>query len=329
MRAIAPGRVNLIGDHTDYTSGFVFPMAINRYTTITFEKSESLVELHSEDDPDPVTYSLNESFNAVMNPRWGRYVAAVTSLIASPQAIRGTVSTTIPVGAGLSSSAALEIAVALACGASTDARELSLLTQHAEHLATGVPTGIMDQLCITSAREGYGTLIDCRTLEVKQVPIPDDVDFVVRFIAHRTLEGSEYATRVAQCAAAEQEIGPLRDATLESCASLSDPIVRRRAQHVIQENERVTLFASALQNRNFEEAGQLMTNSHRSLADLFQTSTPQMDAAVQEVLSIPGVYGARMTGGGFGGCVVAMVKPETQIEGWRVRPVDGARLFLD
>ena len=327
MRAIAPGRVNLIGDHTDYTGGLVFPMAIDRNTTVTFERSESLFELHSEDDPDPVIYSLTESFNPVLHPRWGRYVAAVTSLISSPQAIRGTVSTTIPVGAGLSSSAALEIAVALACGAPTDARELSLLAQRAEHLATGVPTGIMDQLCITSAREGHGTLIDCRTLEVQHIPIPNDVEFVVRFIAHRTLEGSEYASRVAQCAAAEQEIGPLRDASLDSCASLSDPVVRHRAQHVIQENMRVTLFASALQNRNFEEAGRLMTDSHRSLADLFDTSTPQMDAAVQEILSIPGVYGARMTGGGFGGCVVAMVKAGTQIEGWRVRPVSGARLI--
>lgn len=329
MRAIAPGRVNLIGDHTDYTGGLVFPMAIDRYTTITFERSDSVIDLHSEDDPVPVTYSVTEAFDPGMHPRWGRYVAAVTSLISSPQAIRGTVSTTIPVGAGLSSSAALEIAVALACGAPTDARELSLLTQHAEHLATGVPTGIMDQLCITSAREGHGTLIDCRTFEVQHVPIPEDLEFVVRFITHRTLEGSEYSSRVAQCTAAEREIGALRDATLDSCATLSDPVVRHRAQHVVQENQRVTMFARALQSHNFEEAGQLMTDSHQSLAELFEISTPQMDAAVAEILSIPGVYGARMTGGGFGGCVVAMVKPGTQIEGWRVRPVSGARLLLD
>ncbi len=329
MRAIAPGRVNLIGDHTDYTGGLVFPMAVDRYTTITFERCESFIDLTSDDDPDSVTYSLKAAFDPAMTPRWGRYVAAVTSLIASPQAICGTVSTTIPVGAGLSSSAALEIAVALACGAPTNPLELSLLTQRAEHIATGVPTGIMDQLCITSARDGHGTLIDCRNFEVRHIPIPQNVEFVVRFIAHRTLEGSEYTSRVAQCAAAEREIGPLRDATPDSCTALSDPIIRRRAQHVIHENQRVTAFATALQNLNFEEAGQLMTESHRSLAEQFETSTPQMDNAVEEILSVPGVYGARMTGGGFGGCIVAMVEPGTHIDGWRVRPVRGAQLLLD
>ena len=329
MRAIAPGRVNLIGDHTDYTGGLVFPMAIDRFTTITFEESQSIVALSSDDDPDAVTYSLTDSFDPTMSPRWGRYVAAVTSLMQSPHAIRGTVSTTIPVGAGLSSSAALEIAVALACGAPNDVRELALLTQRAEHLATGVPTGIMDQLCIASARENYGTLIDCRTLDVQHIPIPNDVEFVVRFIAHRTLEGSEYATRVAQCAAAELVIGPLRDASLDDCSQISDQIVQRRARHVIQENQRVIEFTNALQARDFDSAGQLMTESHRSLSALYETSTPQMDSEVDETLSIPGVYGARMTGGGFGGCIVAMVRPNTPIDGWRVRPVGGAHLMGD
>lgn len=328
MRSIAPGRVNLIGDHTDYTGGLVFPMAIDRYTTITFEKTESQIDLYSDEDPDPVSYSLTDEFDYAKNPRWGRYVAAVTSLISSPQAIRGTVTTTIPVGAGLSSSAALEIAVALACGAPTDPLQLSLLTQRAEHIATGVPTGIMDQLCITSARDGHGTLIDCRTFEVQHIRIPEEVEFVVRFVAHRTLEGSEYASRVAQCTAAEREIGPLRDASLDSCATLVDPVIRRRAEHVIQENRRVTMFASALQNLNFHEAGRLMTESHQSLAELFETSTPQMDTAVRETLAMPGVYGARMTGGGFGGCIVAMVEKGTSIDGWRVRPVGGAHLSL-
>jgi galactokinase len=329
MRVIAPGRVNLIGDHTDYTGGLVFPMAIDRYTTIAFEHSESTVLLTSADDPDPVSYRITDSFDPTMTPRWGRYVAAVTSLIHNPRAITGTVTTTIPVGAGLSSSAALEVAIGLACGASSSPIQLAQLTQRAEFLATGVPTGIMDQLCIASAQEGHGTLIDCRSLEVKQMPIPNEVEFVVRFIAHRTLEGSEYATRVAQCAAAEKVIGPLRDATIEKALLITNDEIRRRAQHVISENERVLMFTRALQAKNFVSAGHLMTDSHWSLSQLYETSTPQMDAAVNEVLAQPGVYGARMTGGGFGGCIVAMVQPATALEGWRVRPVSGATLLSE
>lgn len=329
MRVVAPGRVNLIGDHTDYTGGLVFPMAINRYTTIDYEYSDSLVSLTSEDDPDPVSFRVTDVFDATMTPRWGRYVAAVSSLMNNPHGITGRVSTTIPVGAGLSSSAALEVAVALAYGESSTPTQLAQLTQRAEFLATGVPTGIMDQLCIASAQEGHGTLIDCRTLDVQHIPIPADVEFVVQFIAHRTLEGSEYATRVDQCNQAEKIIGPLRGATIEQSSSIADPIIRRRAEHVISENERVLRFTEALQARDFEVAGQLMTKSHWSLSTLYETSTPQMDAVVTKVLMQPGVYGARMTGGGFGGCIVAMVQSGTALDGWRVRPVSGASVQND
>lgn len=339
MRVIAPGRVNLIGDHTDYTGGLVFPMAIDRYTTINFDygdssadsspdsSSRSLMTLTSNDDPETVRYDINSPFDPHMTPRWGRYVAAVTSLLDAPRPINGSVSTTIPVGAGLSSSAALEVAVAVACGAQLHPEQLAQLAQRAEHLATGVPTGIMDQLCIASAREGHGTLIDCRTLAVQHVPIPADVEFVVRFIAHRTLEGSEYATRVAQCRAAEEIIGPLRDASLATTSSITNDTVRRRAEHVIEENQRVQQFAQALIERDFAAAGELMTQGHWSLSHLFDTSTPQMDTAVTDALQVPGVYGARMTGGGFGGCIVAMVHPTCELEGWRVRPVSGAKLL--
>lgn len=329
MRAIAPGRVNLIGDHTDYTGGFVFPMAIDRYTTIEFEYTDSTISLTSADDPDPVSFSLGNAFDSAMSPRWGRYVAAVTSLIPAPRGISGSISTTIPVGAGLSSSAALEIAVALATGASSEPSDVAQLTQRAEHLATGVPTGIMDQLCIASARKEHGTLIDCRSLEVHHVPIPSDIEFVVQFIAHRTLEGSEYATRVAQCAAAEKIIGPLRDASIDSTSKISDTIIRQRAEHVINENQRVHQFCHALKSRDYRASGHLMTDSHWSLSRLYETSTPQMDQAVTDILARDGVYGARMTGGGFGGCIVAMVQPGTPLDGWRVRPVNGASLVLD
>ena len=315
MRVVAPGRVNLIGEHTDYTGGLVFPMAIDRWTSIDYDVADSGIVLDSADEDGTVSIALGQPFDAAMTPSWGRYVGAVASLMNSPRSISGRINTTIPVGAGLSSSAALEIAVALALGCELPSSELAQLTQRAEHVATGVPTGIMDQLCIASARGGHGTMIDCRTLEVTHVPIPTDVKIVVRFIAHRTLVGSAYADRVAQCAAAESIIGPLRDASLADVASITDATIASRARHVISENARVVSFASALAGGDYSTAGDIMSDCHRSLAEDFATSNDQMNAAVQDMRAIPGVFGARMTGGGFGGCIVALCEPDAVIDG--------------
>ena len=324
MRVVAPGRVNLIGEHTDYTGGLVFPMAIDRWTTIDYDMTGSGIVLDSADADGTVSIALGQSFDAAMTPSWGRYIGAVASLLDSPREISGHVTTTIPVGAGLSSSAALEIAAALALGCELPASELAQLTRRAEHLATGVPTGIMDQLCIASAREGHGTMIDCRTLEVTHVPIPTDLKIVVRFIAHRTLVGSAYADRVAQCAAAESIIGPLRDASLTDIAAITDATIASRARHVITDNARVVSFASALASGDYSTAGEIMSDCHRSLAEDFATSNDQMNAAVQDMRAIPGVFGARMTGGGFGGCIVALCEPDAVVDGWHVKPVSAA-----
>lgn len=325
-RTTAPGRVNLIGDHTDYTGGLVLPMAIDLATTIEWEESDRL-HLVSADDPEPVDIDPRAPFDSSMTPRWGRYVAAVASLMESPRGITGRVSTTLPVGAGLSSSAALEIAAALAMGFRGDPVALARMCQRAEHLATGVPTGIMDQMCIASAREGTATLIDCSTLAVRHVTVPDDAAVLVQFIARRTLEGSEYADRVAECARAESEIGPLRSAGLDDTARISDPVARTRARHVISENRRVEAFAAALDAGDCAGAGALMTESHRSLAGDFAVSTPIMDAAVARMLELPGVFGARMTGGGFGGCIVALIAHDAEGPGWRVHPSAGPDLY--
>jgi galactokinase len=299
-------------------------MAIDRWTAIDYDIADAGIVLDSADADGTVSIALGQPFDAAMTPSWGRYVGAVASLLPSPRGISGHVSTTIPVGAGLSSSAALEIAVALALGYELPSSELAQLTQRAEHLATGVPTGIMDQLCIASAREGHGTMIDCRTLEVQHVPIPTDVKIVVRFIAHRTLVGSAYADRVAQCAAAESIIGPLRDASLADVAAIADVTIASRARHVISENTRVVSFASSLAGGDYSGAGEIMTESHHSLAEDFATSNDQMNAAVQDMRAMPGVFGARMTGGGFGGCIVALCEPDAVVDGWHVKPVSAA-----
>lgn len=318
-----PGRVNLIGDHTDYTGGLVFPIAIDRATRIDFTAASRIVRLESDDQPGTVEFDPSAPFDAAIQPSWGRYPWAVASLMDDPRPVTGRITTSIPVGAGLSSSAALEIACALAFGADMDALELALLTRRAEHLATGVPTGIMDQLCIASAHEGHGMLIDCSSHDVAHVPIPDDVTFVVRFVAHRTLEGSEYATRVRECAIAEEIVGPLCLAHIDQVDSIDDPVIRSRARHVVSENERVRAFVDALARGNLVAAGRLMTGSHHSLARDYETSTAEMDRAVQDACATPGVFGARMTGGGFGGCIVAMCGPDSPLEGWRVRPSGG------
>lgn len=319
--------MNLIGDHTDYTGGLVFPMAIDRGTTIDFDVGGNAIELRSDAEDDAVRIELPVEVDpSAVTPRWGTYLAAMARELHATTGIVGTVTSTIPAGAGLSSSAALECAVGLALGFEGPPVELAQIAQRAEHAATGVPTGIMDQLCIAAARRGTATMIDCHTLEVTLVDVPDDIDVVVRFVAHRTLVGSAYADRVAECRAAEAVLGPLRSTTIDAIGAAElDEVVRRRARHVVTENQRVVDFAAALAAGDYPAAGALMVAGHRSLAHDFETSTPTMDRAVDELVASPGVYGARMTGGGFGGCVVAICEPGALTDGWVVAASDGAR----
>lgn len=328
MRTRAPGRVNLIGDHTDYTGGLVFPMAIDRWTEFEGDAADGTVTVDSRDVEGTVHFAIGAPFDPGMQPSWGRYVAAVASVVNPRHGIAGTVSSGVPVGAGLSSSAALELCLAHALNDDISPLSLALLMQQAERMATGVPTGIMDQLCIASAREGTGTLIDCGTFNVTHVPIPDNVEIVVRFVAHRTLEGSGYSDRVRECAEAEAAVGPLRDATPGHVNTIEDPVVARRARHVVTENRRVLDFTRALSAGDLHGAGVLMRESHESLSRDFEVSTPQMDSVVDETCAVRGVHGARMTGGGFGGCIVALCEPGTDLPGWRVRPV-GASCRVD
>ena len=327
MRAIAPGRVNLIGDHTDYTGGLVFPMAINRHTVIDARFNEDpSISLTSADEPDVANFAIPVSDISSLQPQWARYIAAVAAECNATRGIVGTITTDIPIGSGLSSSAALEVATALALGFDGSARELAQLAQRAEHLATGVPTGIMDQLCISLAEEHHAMLIDCSTLEVVHIPIPQECKIVVSFVTHRTLQGSEYGERVRQCNSAESIIGPLRLASIDMLELIEDATISMRARHVINENQRVRDFAHALAFNDLQHAGRLMNEGHASLARDFATSTSVMDAAVDEIQKIPGVFGARMTGGGFGGCAVALCSHDADVPGWTVSAVGAARL---
>ena len=331
--ARAPGRVNLIGDHTDYTGGLVLPMAIDRHTTIVFERSDDVSATSSNFDGQ-VRFDLPVADAAAVQPAWGRYIAGVAAAMnerhMTPRGFTGAVATTVPIGGGLSSSAALEVAAALAFGIDADATTIAAVCRRAEHLATNVPCGIMDQLTSLSGVKDHALLIDCHSLDVRPIRIPDSLAVWVVEISSRTLDGSEYPARVAQCAVAEREIGPLRLADVQSANRIVDPVVRARARHVVTENERVRQFAAALMAGDFRAAGQLMIASHASLRDDFATSTTQMDAAVEHYSQVPGVYGVRMTGGGFGGCIVMLADDDAAIDaainGMRVHAADGASL---
>ena len=277
-------------------------------------------------DLEPVVLPLLVEHPEAIEPRWGRYVAGVVAEMDHPHGFVGDITTDIPIGSGLSSSAALEVAVALALGFEGSPIELAQVCRRAEQRASGVPCGIMDQLCIAAGVRDHALLIDCGELTIDPVAIPDDVEIVVQHIAHRTLVGSAYADRVRECAEAEAAIGPLRHATVAEARTIDDPVIRARAVHVTSENGRVLRFAEALRADDLRAAGQLMVESHRSLAEQFETSTPMMDTVVEQLRATPGVYGARMTGGGFGGCVVALTEPGALSYGWVVRAVDGAHV---
>ncbi|MFZ9925169.1 MAG: galactokinase [Ilumatobacteraceae bacterium] len=337
--ARAPGRVNLIGDHTDYTGGLVLPMAIDRETTITFTASPH-VELTSRDFDGHVRFDLPTASASTVLPSWGRYVAGVAAAMSersmAPIGFSGTVATTVPIGGGLSSSAALEVAAALAFGIEADNATIAAVCRRAEHLATNVPCGIMDQLTSTAGVKDHALMIDCHSLDITPIRIPDGVSVWVVPVSARTLDGSEYPMRVAQCAAAEREIGPLRSADLAGTNNIVDRVIRARARHVVSENLRVRAFAAALAANDLHDVGKIMYEGHHSLSRDFETSTPAMDAAVEHFARIPGVHGARMTGGGFGGCLVILADDDAPIaagadsdghsDAMRVRAADGASL---
>ena len=338
VRAHSPGRVNLIGDHTDYNEGVALPMAVDLGTTVTFvPDGGDRVVLWSADEPEPADVDVHVPFDPALlravEPRWARYVAAVVAAVHPASGGRGRVATTLPIGAGLSSSAALEVATALALGLEAEPVTVARLCQRAEQAATGVPAGLMDQLVVSAARPGHALLIDFADLSTEHVAIPAGVEVVVVHSGEtRTLDRSAYAARRAECEAAARRLGPLGRLGPTEAAGIPDPVLRRRARHVASECERVRSVVGALRTGDLAEAGRLMTASHHSLAHDFDVSTPALDALVAWLGAQPGVFGARLTGAGFGGCVVALTEPGAVDVGalptpaWRVRATGGANV---
>ena len=329
LRAFAPGRVNLIGDHTDYTGGLVLPMAIRMGTTVTGHREGSAVRLSTDAYEEAAFFDL-----PVVAPlgleSWARYIEAVAAVIRPEVGFTGRVTSDLPIGAGLSSSASLEVAVALALGHPGPPLAIARDCRQAELLASGVPCGIMDQLVSVAGVEGHALLLDCAALSWEPVPVPQNVEIVVIHSGEeRALAGSAYADRRQSCEEVASIVGPLRTATLDDVSALPDPVLRARARHVVSENARVSAFAAALRAGDLVDCGRLMVESHRSLSEDFQVSTDRLDRMVAELTARPGVYGARMTGAGFGGCVVALTRPGAVVEGWAVRPSGGAYIEWD
>jgi galactokinase len=302
--------VNLVGDHTDYQDGLCLPMAIDREVRIAFmPRADSEVHVTSEgfEGAAHLVAGAPASDDA---PAWTRTLVAVLDVLASrgrsPVGFDATVTSTVPVGSGLSSSAAFEVAFALAAatvaGMPLQGTELALAARDAEHLASGVPCGVMDQMAAVHGQRGHALLLDCRTLEVTPIRLPPSCEvLVVHSGLARRLETSAYAERRAACEAAAARIGVamLRDAVPAQVAD--DPIAR----HVVEENARTVAFADAFRHGDLAECGALMLASHASLRDDFQVSTPELDLLVDLAVQ-EGAFGARLTGAGFGGCVVAL-----------------------
>ncbi len=320
----APGRVNLIGEHTDYNDGFVLPMAIDRAVWIALRRrGDRRVIVHSLDFDTAADFSLDSLKNE--NAQWAEYVRGVAwSLQQAGYTLRGwegVIAGDVPIGAGLSSSAAIELATARAfaqtSGLAWEAATMAKLSQRAENQWVGVNCGIMDQMISAAGKAGQALLIDCRSLDTELVPLPPGTVVVVLDTAtRRGLLDSAYNERRVQCEAAARFFGvtALRDvnsAHFAARAAELDEVTRRRARHVITENERTLQAAYAMRQGDADQLGRLMTASHVSLRNDFQVSSKELNIMVECARHYHGCYGARMTGAGFGGCAVALVSADS------------------
>lgn len=334
----APGRVNLIGEHTDYNDGFVLPAAIDRELWIALRARPDRTVLLQSLDYGPGEFSLDGFTHS--GDDWIEYVKGVAWVLGeegrSLSGWEGVLGSDIPIGAGLSSSAALEMAALRAFAAVSDlpwdAKAAALLGQRVENHWMKVNSGIMDQLAVGLGRAGHALLIDCRSLEVEQVPLPAGVSLVVLDTGtRRGLVDSAYNERRAQCEAAARACGvaALRDVdagALEAVEGL-EATARHRARHVVTENARTEEAARVLRSGEVARMGRLMDDSHRSLRDDFEVSTEALDTIVELARGEDGCVGARMTGAGFGGCAIALVE-EAHAADFAVRVAEAYREAL-
>jgi len=333
----APGRVNLIGEHTDYNDGFVMPAALDFSTWVRVSPlKRRKLKIISENFNEEVEIDLDDQ-NLSARGHWSDYpVGVAVELERAGHHLRGArlqIRGEVPIGSGLSSSAAIEVATACALVANSqlniDPRELAVLCQRAENEFVGARVGIMDQFISLFGQAQKALLLDCRSLEFRLLPLPDNVRLIIcNTMVKHALASSAYNERRAQCEAGVKHlakfvpnVAALRDVTIEQLEAhvggLED-VVYRRCRHVITENARVLSAGDALEQGNLERFGELMAESHRSLRDDYEVSSDELDLMVEIAEKVEGVYGARMTGGGFGGCTVNLVA-DTHVEEFKDR----------
>ncbi len=328
----APGRVNLIGEHTDYNMGFVMPAALDMGCTVRSSPARrAVLHLSSKQYPGEMIFPLDAIPSMRKTGAWVDYALGVAREIARLglplHPMRLEIDATVPTGSGLSSSAALEVSAALALldGREMDRLELARLCQRAEREFVGMPCGIMDQYASVFGAAHKAILLDCRSVTHEYVPIPEGVEIVIaNTMVKHELGASAYRQRVAECQEALSHFPgceSLRDVTLADLERASRQIPEvplARARHVILENRRVLDFLAAAQRGDLETMGRLMVESHRSLQHDYEVSCEELDFLVGTALTLPGVYGSRMTGGGFGGCTVSLVRADA-VEEFQVR----------
>jgi galactokinase len=322
----APGRVNLIGEHTDYNDGFVLPLAIDFSTWLAIApRADRKIVIRSENFSESVEFDLDEP-----NPRgrghWSDYPRGVAVMLErAGHQLRGAdilLRGEVPVGAGLSSSAAVEVAVGYAlcanAGLHVDRLQLALACQRAENDFVGMRCGLMDQFISCFGEKGHALLLDCRSLQFKLLPLPEDVKVVVcNTMVKHELAASEYNVRRAECeegvrllAQEISQVRSLRDVSVSDLERLRPKlpdVIYRRCRHIVSENARALAAATALEQGDPVDFGSLMGESHRSLRDDYEVSCAELDLLVELANEVEGVYGSRMTGGGFGGCTVNLV----------------------
>ena len=312
----APGRVNLIGEHTDYNLGLVLPMAIDLDCLVaTAPTSEGMLRVYSENLKQGSQWRIADIAGLMPGSDWSDRVAGIAWALArrgiAIESQNVLIDSAVPLGGGLSSSAALGVSLALAFGA--DPSVLAHLAHLAETDFVGVPCGIMDQFVSANAQAGSAILLDCRTLEWRAIELPPGLAIVVvNSMVKHELGQSAYRTRVAECAEAARmlKVSHLPVAQASACEAELTHTLAKRARHVITENQRVQAFAKAAERADLEAMGRLAVESHHSLRDDYEVSCPELDFLVETALSLPGVLGARMTGGGFGGSTVNFLQPE-------------------
>ncbi len=314
--ARAPGRVNLIGEHTDYNLGLVLPIAIDLDCYVGAAPNRGgVLRIYSANLGQGREWPVEKVAGLRPSGDWSDYVLGVARQLPLARGRDVLIHSNVPLGSGLSSSASLEVATALALGwpDGLPSIELAQLARRAENEFIGMPCGIMDQYASVFGRSTAALLIDCRSLENEVVPLPGGVAIVaVNSMVKHELGQSAYRQRVAECAQATAEIQTtsLRDARSEQIDLIRDPVAGRRARHVFSENQRVLDFVAASRAGELHEMGRLLVASHRSLQQDYEVSCEELDFLVDRASEIEGVFGARLTGGGFGGCTVNLMEPE-------------------